>query len=244
MPLPPSGADIINQKRSTAIAAVDFGLRTNGPKANNIFKTKQVSAAKPKGFVIPSSPSGPTPPPPIVEVVYNFANCSATLSGDNIASAHIEWNPLQAAKSYKLFWRFGSNNGTTGVSTSSSTLPPSDLNLDKRSGSNNLFQGQSNAITGSSYDITSFNPPSGYGTKRITIYMYAYSDIGGTTRISNFPKTILQFVGSPGNIVNNKIFLARSTYFSLSLSQDFFVDDNSPLASNENKQTLQSKDIT
>jgi sugar lactone lactonase YvrE len=50
MPLPPSGADIVNQIRSTAIAAVDFGLRTNGPKANNVVGAIQYNSSKPVGF--------------------------------------------------------------------------------------------------------------------------------------------------------------------------------------------------
>lgn len=240
MPLPPSGADIINQKRSTAIAAVDFGLRTNGPKANNIFKTKQVSAAKPKGFAIPSSPSGPTPPPPIVEVVYNFANCSATLSGDNIASAHIEWNPLQAAKSYKLFWRFNTSGGAgySGVDS------PIDANNPKMvsGNTNNLFQGQSNAITTNNITISMFTIPQDYNTTRITVYIYAYSDIGATNRISTFPKTMLQFVGKPpGPSAINKIFLTRTSRGTNGVVTNF-IDDNSPY--NPNSETLQSKDIT
>jgi len=237
MPLPPSGADIINQIRMTTVTTVNNILRRNGPKSNNIFKARQVTAAKPKGFVIPPSPS-PHPPPSIVEVVYDFANCSATLSGDNIASMNVAWIPLQTAKSYKLFWRFNNSVGSGYPAVDS----PIDANNPKMlsGNTNNLFQGQSNAITTNNITISMFAVPQDYNTTRITVYIYAYSDIGATNRISNFPKTMLQFVGNPRSSAINKIFLTRTSRGTNGVVTNF-IDDNSPY--NANSETLQTKDI-
>ena len=54
MPLPPSGADIVSQIKSSAIAAADFGLRNNGTKPNNVAGAIQYNSSKPTGFKRPS----------------------------------------------------------------------------------------------------------------------------------------------------------------------------------------------
>ena len=54
MPLPPSGADMVNRVRSRAFTAVDFGLRNNGRKPNNISGAIQYNSSKPVGRRIQS----------------------------------------------------------------------------------------------------------------------------------------------------------------------------------------------
>lgn len=175
----------------------------------------------------------PTPPPTLVEVSYDFKECSATVdNGGKITSITLGWLSTKGVvASYKLFWRYNSipNSGYQSVQSEEVSGPliiPSDPNLAKigQSINGNLYQDQSDVITTLTYDITIFNAPAGYDTKRITVYIYAYSDIEGTKRVSNFPKTMLEFVGSPGGSAINKIFLTRTSSFNGSVGT-VFVDD-------------------
>jgi len=171
--------------------------------------------------------------PVSLDVKYNFDNCSATLAGTGnnttINRVHIEWIPLIGASSYKLFWRYG--QGSYGATSVLGDPIPNDPADDKESSNftDHLYQFQSAAaITSTSCDIIASS-----NQKVITFYLYAYSDAAGTSRMTNFPLTILQCLGNG----ENKMFLSRSSYYNLKIQAYFFTDDDSGYTNNDALKT-------
>ena len=200
-----------------------------------------------KSYVISTSSPAPTS-----VLTYDFDNCSATVvQGATVDSAsidtvHIEWFPLIGAASYKIFGRYGYTQSATGKiytlsSVNKSPTIPDDPADDKESSntSNSLYQFQTAAITSTSYDfVTSGNPPtSPYTDRKITFYLYAYSDSAGTTRMTNFPIKVLQCIG----YANSLMFLTRSTCNSSVSGIYEFTDDGT--SANDSLEVIKTKSI-
>ena len=137
--------------------------------------------------------------PPNVEL--NFANCSANTT---LTSITVAWFSVAGAQSYKVFYseRAGGSDGTFVTYPPPIRQDPSQIL--NASAVVPKFTGQSNVITGTTVTLTT-NPQS----ERISAYVYAYTDIAGTQRLTNFPQTCL--VGNKEGDVQ-KLFLTKTQY--------------------------------
>jgi len=124
----------------------------------------------------------------------DFTNCSGTTDSSIIIKMHVAWNAYEGAQSYKVF--FANMGGGIYASTESE---PADV-----SGSKGIyFNEQTDAIEGTSITHT-------FTTRKIKqrAFVYAYSDKSATTRITQFPLTMLSASAIPGH---NNLYLDKTT---------------------------------
>jgi len=150
------------------------------------------------GDSIPYVPAVPT-------VQLDFANCSANIA---LTSITVAWVAVPLAQSYKVFY-FSGTGAKEGVTTTLAppipiTTPPTLTEPVKGSGTGSpIFTGQSDVVTGTSVTLS-------ISTKeRFMGAVYAYSDTGATTRLTNFPLTCLS-ASNKGGL--NKLYLTKTQY--------------------------------
>jgi hypothetical protein len=138
-------------------------------------------------------------------VQVDFANSSASTDGTNIRTMTVVWNSFQSATSYKVFFSpvsdVISNDGTAFINNDPSTFVP--MNSWYTSGT--MFTEQTDAIVGNSITYTFTNTYPKYSA-----FVYAYSDVGATQRISTFPTTHLNAVTVEPT--NRRLYYVRTMY--------------------------------
>jgi hypothetical protein len=162
-------------------------------------------------------------PPPAVEL--DFAN---SYGYANLSSITVAWQPVPGAQSYKVFYSEGEKT-RTGPTVRSIPVPPAANNpsdLVQASKTVPLFTGQSNATTALS--ITLRGPT--VSTMRFSAVVYAYTDLAGTVRLTNYPPTSLSVMKAVPDVIGN-LYLNK-TYYSYKVNDTFteYITENRSLA--------------
>jgi hypothetical protein len=169
-----------------------------------------------------------------------LANTSATLKNSqvDIDTVTVAWSPFPGAKSYKVFFVFGGKK--------SLYIPPpktGDPSTLVNSTTGLLYSANTPAVTGlfASYTVPGNNT-------RVTAYIYAYADIGGSVRLTDFPFTQTAFISSliMGGPTGN-ILIERTKYSNDGGTTYRYTDTNDVVlldgANNDIGRVLSSKPI-